>query len=121
MAKYLGRYAPYTVVLSAHAKQRLTQYLGTTRGAKDDISRRLTSALKLGVEPGPDLGVEIRMEEGWRAECYPVDAGYWVCATVIPPEWWDEEQEALRRAELAGEAKIAATKSEEAQECETQS
>lgn len=89
---HIGRYAPYTVVLSDHAKDRCKEYLGSTRGVRAQISAALMAALRIGVEPdrepGKELCVEVRWRCGFRAECYPVDAGYWIVATVIPPDGW---------------------------------
>ena len=76
----------YKVVLSDHAKDRLVDYTGTYRGAKEEITRRLIATLRLGVMPGPDLAVTVHLPGKYKAICYPTYEGTWVVATVLEPE-----------------------------------
>lgn len=76
----------YTVILSDHAKKRLVERAGTDKGARTEIARRLIATLRLGVEPGPDLGVTVYLSDGYKAICYPTWEGNWVVATVLEPE-----------------------------------
>lgn len=89
-------HSAYNVILSAHAQQRLIERAdtATARGARTEIAIRLTSALRLGTVPNNDLGVMVRMRDGYIAVCYPSLQGGWVVATVLPP---------VERATMTGE------------------
>lgn len=81
----------YTVVLSDHAKKRLVERAGlvgskTLSAARHEIETRLVAALRIGVEPGPDLGVTVYLSDGYKAICYPTWEGTWLVATVLEPE-----------------------------------
>lgn len=76
----------YNIVLSDHARERLVEYLGTDKGAKGEITTRLIAALRIGVEPGPDLAVTVYLANRYKAICYPTFEGTWVVATVLEPE-----------------------------------
>ena len=76
----------YNVVLSEHARERLKERAGGAKGARAEITARLIATLRLGVVPGPDLGVAVYLPEGYKAICYPVPEGRWVVATVLEPE-----------------------------------
>ncbi|HHW26236.1 MAG TPA: hypothetical protein GXX23_02720 [Firmicutes bacterium] len=76
----------YTVILSDHAKKRLVERAGTDKGARTEIARRLIATLRLGVEPGPDLGVTVYLPDKYKAICYPTWEGTWLVATVLEPE-----------------------------------
>ena len=76
----------YNVVLSDHARERLVERAGTAKGAKEVITTRLIASLRLGVEPGPDLGVTVYLPDGYKAICHPTYQGTWVVATVLEPE-----------------------------------
>jgi len=78
--------AVYTVILSDHAKKRLVERAGTDKGARTEIARRLIATLRLGVEPGPDLGVTVYLPDKYKAICYPTWEGTWLVATVLEPE-----------------------------------
>lgn len=89
----------YTVVLSEHARQRLIERAGTDKGARHEIETRLASALRLGVVPGPDLGVTVYLPDGYKAICYPTFEGVWLVATVLEPEMEVVEKAAGRSEE----------------------
>lgn len=114
----IGYISPYTVVLSAHARERLREYLGTTRGYAQKISAALMAAMRVGVEiepatePERELRVEVRFGEGFRAECYPQAEGYWVCATVIPPDGWVSAGVMAEGLQRSMSAEVAAGKFE---------
>lgn len=79
----------YKVVLSDHARERLVERAGTAKGAKAEITTRLIATLRLGVEPGPDLGVTVHLTGAYKAICYPdpgESRGRWVVATILEPE-----------------------------------
>jgi hypothetical protein len=89
----------YTVVLSEHARQRLIERAGTDKGARAEIARRLTSALRIGTVPGPDLGVTVHLPDRYKAICYPTYEGTWVVVTILEPEM--EVKDAMARHEEA--------------------
>lgn len=94
----------YTVVLSDHAKRRLRERVVTAgrktlSAARHEIETRLVAALKLGVVPGPDLGVTVYLSDGYKAICYPTYQATWVVATILEPEMEVVEKAAGRSEE----------------------
>lgn len=94
----------YTVVLSDHAKRRLRERVVTAgrktlSAARHEIETRLVAALRLGVVPGPDLGVTVYLSDGYKAICYPTFEGVWLVATVLEPEMEVVEKAAGRSEE----------------------
>lgn len=79
------------VTLTRHAEIRLIERARLPRGARSEIRRRLAAALKAGVRPGRDLGVEIRLSDGCRAICYPGAQGGWIVATILPAREREKE------------------------------
>lgn len=83
----------YHVRLSRHAQMRLEERVTLDRDIRHEIRRRLLGALRIGVVPGRDLAVNVRLGDGSTAVCYPSQMGGWIVATILTPEMRVEGEE----------------------------
>lgn len=77
------------VRMTRHARYRLEVRSVREKRPREfcnQVSRRLQSMLRAGVEPDPALRVKVPVEEGLVAICVPSAFGGWDVVTVIREE-----------------------------------